>query len=213
MTNQTQIRAHVARGFAVVAKQAGEPAQWYRPNGITNPIVPANLLGTVQLYADSNPNLMAAAPLKFASPSLFAAFDSTLGVVPGDYLQDSVWGMTFVASMEPFRPALLARCSGTVTLLRGTQGDAYGNATRDTLASGWPCAIDVAKGRASVSPMRLPNNPRMAGAVIMLPVSFPAQPRPGDTLVDMQTVPMEYLIEGADLSTEGWLLTTSTRAP
>jgi len=213
MTTQVLIQSRVARGFAVAARQAGEAVAWYRPSGTAAPIAAGNLLGWVRLYADTKPDGKASAPLHFAASILFGAFDTTAGVLPGDYFVDPVWGTLFVASIPPFRMALLIRCSITVTLLRARAGTGYGGDTMDTLASSWPAAGATGKGKVTGSVLGLPDNPRTSGALIQLPVSFATQVRPGDLFIDSQAIPFAYLVEGADPSAEGWLITASTRTP
>ena len=231
MTTQAAIQAQIWQGFAILAGQIGAPCQWFRPGPANYSVGTA--MGTVQAYIDTLPNFASVRPQQRKMPELFAALDASL-VLLGDYLTDTKWGTTFVATLDPFRAATLIECNAVVTLSRPSEaapGSGYygGDGTRAALATGWPCAI-LPGGRGTRDAGALPESDRNDGVIIYLPATLPAQPRPGDVLTDRQAElpkvsaapaagmaaevdPLDYLVTGVWETSLGWQLNAIIRTP
>jgi len=192
MATQSSIQSKVNFGYAKAASILGVANNWYRPNGITAPIVSGNLRGTPNVLYDTNADMQQTKPSDAAKPQdWYGAFDRT-GMLAGDYLVDPTLGTFFICSMELFRAVRVVRCNATFSAERpaphppGTGfylGDVSGQGT--VLFTSWPGGITAGpKGEKSAA--NLPGDSRSPWYRGFLPLSAPTV-QFGDVLTDAQS--------------------------
>ena len=116
MVAYTQIQSFANRGNALAAKYVGQSYNQYRPTSTTNPIIPANLVGTLMVRAKPTttttpePNVYGNAVWKKC------IYDRT-SVQVGDYLVGPL-GTFFVGAEQPLLPNVLVNCNRTIDIIR-----------------------------------------------------------------------------------------------
>lgn len=157
MANQASIQKHINYGYGKVAQHLGASYQWYRATSVSNPIVPANMVGTIMCHFDSQYTFAAIKPDLF-NPIWAIAVDRTLLNV-GDYLIGAM-GTFFMFTEDPILPSSCVSCNTNINVYRPGGGQQVGNGYYggnaqgygDTLMLNWPASVLTGtKGEASKS--------------------------------------------------------------
>ena len=211
------IQQRILAGRAKAAARIGLACAQYRPLDAAAPL--GNQLGTLLAAFNSgdstykNPNLP-------GDPIWYADLDGTL-TQPGDYLVRQADSETwFIASMQQLLPIVCVACNRACYIVRqeavtevGAVG--YSGSTTETEvdvlgAAGalWPVSI-LLGGRKQASTTALPAGTSQAAWKIMLPPSVPSSVviQAADVLVD--DLGRSYIIDGAELTDQGWRLTSN----
>ena len=211
MTTQSAVERHVWRGYGIAAKNLGVACPWFRPNGIGNPVAPANALGTIPAAFDTSPTFKFNTPSKYGAPTFYGLFDPT-GTVAGDYLVEPRMGPFFIASIEPLHPPLMVNCNRVLTVTRAGQqppGPAYyGGASAGVpvpIATGWPAAL-VLTIRGEAGETKLPGDMKQGMFMVYLPFTLPLDPLPSDIITDDEEVQNRYIVSAAESTNLGWRL-------
>lgn len=215
MVSQATVQAKASYGYGIAATKLGETCQWFRPNGVTNPLAAANFVGTIQVLFDVTPNLaQTQLPARDKPENWYAAYDpvDTLPLALGDYLIRPTGDTLFLARISPFRPARMVLTNRTVDLLRTAMPASYGvqpysgdTASADVvLASGWPCSwVQGTRGERGATD--LPGDVRMPWYAILLPAIPGVTIRAADVLTN--DIGQRVKVSAAELTDFGWRLT------
>ena len=206
------IQAAIYQGFGLAALVLGKPCTQYRPNGSGPPIVSGNIIQTLQAAFTTDAAYSFKQPSKYNKAEWFGLFDPTLFGV-GDYIVGTD-GTFFLASMESLTSVLVMKCNNVLTLSRPTFADAAGanapwgdsvGTNEPILLTSWP-AVTLIGGRAEGGAVDLPDDVRMSGWVVFLPLTPGIVIREADVLTD--TNGLRRIVSGAEFTTRGWRLVT-----
>jgi hypothetical protein len=116
VATQSAIQAKVWYGLGKAASKLGSSCEWYRPNGVNNPLAANNQLGTIQAYFRP-PSGPFTTPIQYDKAAFVGTFDAT-DVDQFDYIVEPTQGTFFVASIDPIAFPLCVRCNHTLTFTR-----------------------------------------------------------------------------------------------
>ncbi len=217
MTNVNLIQSRINKGFNKAATILGDSYNWYRPNGITNPIVTANSLGTLSAQFASDKALMFTQPALYRNADTWYGFTSNMaGMLPGDYLVGHL-GTIFVTDIERFVSLHCVWCNRVVTIGRandsvaaGAPGGYSGEAiadTQTTVISSWPMSLRVpGNSMKSRNPkMDLPSDSLEQFYLGLLPPSVPVNINWNDVVTD--DLGSRYAVNGVEITPMGTRLT------
>lgn len=210
MANVVTIQQKINKGYNIAAKHLGTKFGHFRPQN-TGPVLEnINLVQEVFLAPDKDSEFGFGQPIGFKADTYFALLDLTL-VQIGDYLWDFGNYTFYVVNIEPLKPALLVRCSNTITVYRPASSNGYGGDTGpQTLLTGWPCSVQPgAKGERNVS--MLPESVRAPWTTIHLPFFPGTIIRYGDIIVD--ELGRRFAVSLNEVSAIGYELTCSYASP
>jgi len=209
MVSGSVIAAKVNYGLGKGGESAGFPFTWYRPNGSGSVVTPANLMGMVNAYIATN-KALAAQSSDWGKADRFAAFDPS-EMLAGDYLVGQ--GQTYFLGelVQISGMVRLAICNEVFSWSRlgsSNAGPGFRRGVPSTvpLAAGWPGWLGVAD-RRSTPELHLPGSLEMPNAQILLPASWPGQINRGDELTTGEMQASTWTVQGAALTSNGWLIT------
>lgn len=211
--NRAGIIDRISRGYGRASAVVGNPVDVFRPYGASDPIVLPNRVFTGRMAAIATGTVgTSAAPFltapKFGDADLAAMMDAR-GLQSGDYIQDDA-AIYFLHSVETFGTPRAVWCNCRVTVKRpdgGTAGSGYYGgdvrANETALVTSWPASVrQLGAGRQHEA--GLPGDVPATGYQVLLPSSVPVQIRASDVIEDDQTLPMRFIVAGAEQSALGW---------
>jgi hypothetical protein len=217
------IQPLVSLGYNLASRFLGTPFIHYRPRDSGPPLTSLNMIDTLNLGFDKNPNFEFVAPGTYSPVVYFALLDLTT-VKIGDYLYDhgglppSPDGFTFfVANIEQLKPALLIQCNATIDVFR--PGDAGQNPTAGyystnsnptPIMTGWPVSL-VQESSGPKNEAHLPSSVRTPDTTILLPFSASVDILYGDIITD--DLNRRYEVKSNNLTSLGWQLMTEFMSP
>jgi hypothetical protein len=198
--NRAELLAKVAAGNAHVAGRVGVVCAVYRPNGVSAPIVSANLIESLPVYLEPAEKLQ-------ERPEWIGTFDfgSTLR---GDYVV-AVDGTTyFIGAQTGLAPVVCVQTNAILGMMRPAAVSNFGadgysgviDSLMESLISDWPASL-VASGRAKDG--EAIDNMGLAAWEIMLP-ALPVIPLVADLVTD--DLGRIFVVTAAERTSLGWLL-------
>jgi hypothetical protein len=218
VVDQYLITTKVQFGYGKSAQKAGLPCAHYRPISTADPIVSGNPLPPIMALFYPWSTLNFTLPSKYGKPEWVGILDASL-VLVGDYVVDPNLGTFFIASLETYLPAYVARCNRALTIGRpGAPPSGIGyyggdeTATETRILTAWPAAVvQGPKGNEADPFARLPGDVKMPWVTILLPSSIPfgVQIRAGDVVTDEQAITQRYIVSSTELTALGYRLTAN----
>lgn len=207
--DSVRLQDRIRWGLNVAARSMGEPTDVYRPNGLADPLDPANRF--IRL-----PAVFTSPDGKFTRSNAYGAalwqglFDAAYTRV-GDYLvQDG--GTWFVVAQPSLLPVLCVRATRVVSLARpaapsGCGVNAYGgvtSATNTPLLTNWPASVIGSAGGGTPS-ADLPTDASVPYWTVLLPAIPGITLQLSDAMTD--DLGRNAVVAAVELSDFGWRLT------
>lgn len=204
MANVSTIQRKINKGYHIAAKHLGNLYAHYRPRSTGPALVNINMMDTLMMAFDPNPNFSFEKPQGFDDDTFFSLLDLT-DVQIGDYLSDLNNRTFYVANIEPLKPAMLVRCNRTISIVQPASNNGYGASTGPTLLlDTWPASIiPGTKGEQNVA--RLPESVRAPWYIVHLPFFANTIINYGDVILDDMN--RRLVVSSNQLSGMGWHLT------
>lgn len=198
--DRAELLAKVAVGNAHVAGQVGVVCAVYRPNGVSAPIVSANLIQSLPVYLEPAERLQ-------ERPEWIGTFDFG-NTLRGDYLV-AVGGPTyFIGAQTGLAPVVCVQTNAILSMTRPVAASNFGadgysgvaDSMMQNLISDWPASL-VASGWAKDG--EAVDNMGLAAWEIMLPI-MSVVPFVADLVTD--DLGRIFVVTAAERTLLGWLL-------
>ncbi|MBM2884096.1 hypothetical protein JFK97_06800 [Chromobacterium phragmitis] len=209
--NGIQLQRRLYKQYGRLAGRVGLPHSFTRPVDPLHPMQPAPY---AQQPASFNQEFRYARPNKYATPTWNGVFDGTPCKV-GDYITGPS-GTFFIAAMQQALPILVVDCNRTISILRETRADGfgqlpYGGDTPDIeqpLMAGWPASV-LQGPKGEKNETGLPGDVRTPWWAILLPAWPTVTIRTSDIIAD--DLGRRYIVSSAELTDLGWRLTATQK--
>lgn len=211
MVDNTLIQTRIDAGYSKAASALGEVYQYYRVAGPLNPLV--NPLGSLSMWATTDPALKGTTPPAFGKPQWFGAMERA-GVMVGDYLVGPL-GTFFISTLTYPAPVGLVLCNQTISIARaqdslpvGASLQRFGTSLQNTnnIITCWPASVLQLGGgeKMTTTNFNLPTDAKLPGMTILLPAT--ALPiRFNDLITDANG--QRYMVASVEATALGWRLT------
>nr|WP_199065106.1 hypothetical protein [Chromobacterium sp. ASV5] len=197
--------------YGRLASRVGLPHNFIRPADPLRPMQPAPY---IQQPASFNQEFRYARPNKYGAPTWNGVFDGT-ACKAGDYIAGPS-GTFFIAAMQQALPILVVDCNRTISILRETRADGfgqlpYGGDTPDIeqpIMAGWPASV-LQGTRGETNEVKLPGDVRNPWWYVLLPAWPGVTIRTSDIITD--DLGRRYVVSSAELTDLGWRLTAAQK--
>ena len=209
----SRAQALAYKGTAISARKSGLPFRVFRPSGVSNPLVDANVVATLPALFSMDDYRMRR-PGGYAKATWTALLDGAQ-TRPGDYLVEASAlpgqepRIFFVAAQQPLLPILCVACNARLTISRpgpaedeGVGSVGYGGASSPVpIVMTFPASL-LAGTKGERADDGLPRDTRQPWYAALFPALEGIEVRTDDVITDGRGY--RYLVSSAELSPLGW---------